>query len=63
MDDIDDLGKRSIMDRIMGTMDIEDPVHLCVGIDLPWPSGWTTRKQILAIGGIVESGKRRMWRR
>lgn len=62
-DDMDDLGTRGVIDRIMDTLGTEDPVYLSLDIDVldpafapgtgtPEPGGWTTRELIRVLRGI-----------
>ncbi|KAI0969236.1 Arginase/deacetylase [Xylaria arbuscula] len=62
-DDMDDLGTKGIVDRIMDTLGTEDPVYLSVDIDVldpafapgtgtPEPGGWTTRELIRVLRGV-----------
>ncbi|KAK7923239.1 hypothetical protein PG985_007310 [Apiospora marii] len=62
-DDMDDLGTRGVIDRIMETLGTEDPVYLSLDIDVldpafapgtgtPEPGGWTTRELIRVLRGI-----------
>ncbi|KAK8019342.1 agmatinase [Apiospora arundinis] len=62
-DDMDDMGTRGVIDRIMDTLGTEDPVYLSLDIDVldpafapgtgtPEPGGWTTRELIRVLRGI-----------
>ncbi|KAI6091173.1 Arginase/deacetylase [Hypoxylon rubiginosum] len=62
-DEVDDVGTKGIVDRIMGALGTEDPVYLSVDIDVldpafapgtgtPEPGGWTTRELIRVLRGI-----------
>jgi agmatinase len=62
-DDIDDIGAKGIVDRIMSRVGTETPVYLSVDIDVidpglapgtgtPEPGGWTTRELIRILRGI-----------
>jgi len=62
-DDIDDIGPKGIIDRIMKRVGTEDPVYLSIDIDVidpglapgtgtPEPGGWTTRELIRILRGI-----------
>jgi len=62
-DDIDDIGTKGVIERIMGRIGTETPVYLSVDIDVldpglapgtgtPEPGGWTTRELIRILRGI-----------
>jgi agmatinase len=62
-DDIDDIGAKGIIERIMARVGTEDPVYLSIDIDVidpglapgtgtPEPGGWTTRELIRILRGI-----------
>ncbi|KAI5919921.1 agmatinase [Camillea tinctor] len=62
-DEMDDLGTKGVVARIMDVLGTEDPVYLSVDIDVldpafapgtgtPEPGGWTTRELIRVLRGI-----------
>ncbi|KAE9969648.1 hypothetical protein BLS_005288 [Venturia inaequalis] len=62
-DDIDDIGPKGVIERIMARVGTEDPVYLSIDIDVidpglapgtgtPEPGGWTTRELIRILRGI-----------
>ncbi|KZZ99266.1 Ureohydrolase [Moelleriella libera RCEF 2490] len=62
-DDIDEIGTAGIVDGIMKTLGVEDPVYLSIDIDVldpafapgtgtPEPGGWTTRELIRILRGV-----------
>jgi agmatinase len=62
-DDIDEIGAKGIVDRIMSRVGTEKPVYLSIDIDVidpglapgtgtPEPGGWTTRELIRILRGI-----------
>lgn len=62
-DDMDDLGVKTIIERIMAKMGTEKPVYLSIDIDVidpglapatgtPEPGGWTTREMIRILRGL-----------
>ncbi|KAI1758756.1 Arginase/deacetylase [Hypoxylon sp. FL1150] len=62
-DEVDEVGTKGIIDRIMGALGTEDPVYLSVDIDVldpafapgtgtPEPGGWTTRELIRVLRGV-----------
>jgi len=64
-DDIDDIGAKGIIERIMSRVGTRNPVYLSVDIDVidpglapgtgtPEPGGWTTRELIRILRGIED---------
>ncbi|KEY64655.1 hypothetical protein S7711_02855 [Stachybotrys chartarum IBT 7711] len=64
-DDIDDVGVKTIIERIMNQVGTEKPVYLSVDIDVidpglapatgtPEPGGWTTRELIRILRGLED---------
>jgi agmatinase len=62
-DDIDDIGTKGVISKIMSTVPADYPVYLSIDIDVidpglapgtgtPEPGGWTTRELIRILRGI-----------
>lgn len=64
-DDIDDIGVKGVIEKIMSTLGTEIPVYLSIDVDVidpglapgtgtPEPGGWTTRELIRILRGVEE---------
>lgn len=64
-DEIDDIGVKGVIEKIMSTLGTKIPVYLSIDIDVidpglapgtgtPEPGGWTTRELIRILRGVEE---------